>query len=82
MLFRSDTYLNYDNAPPPTSGWLGHLLTAAKVKNIGSGGSSGEIAGKNPPNDPPAPAPLPLLGGIAAFQASRRLRRLLSGIPD
>ena len=31
----------------------------------------------NPSNGTPAPAPLPVLGAVAAFKASRRLRRRL-----
>ena len=48
---------------------------AAKVQGISNGGSG--VVG-DPPGDPQsAPAPLPVLGAAAAFQASRRLRRRL-----
>jgi hypothetical protein len=49
------------------------LLMAAKVQGIGSGGNgSGEIGGTE------VPGPLPLLGAVAAFRTSRRLRRRLA----
>jgi hypothetical protein len=49
------------------------LLMAAKVQGIGSGGKgSGEIGGTE------VPGPLPILGVVAAFRTSRRLRRRLA----
>ena len=49
------------------------LLMAAKVQGIGSGGKgSGEIGVTE------SPGPLPILAVVAAFRASRRLRRRLA----
>ena len=51
------------------------INVAAKVQGISNGGS-GVIADPLG-NGTPVPGPLPLLGAVAAFQASRRLRRRL-----
>ncbi len=54
--------------------------SVAKVQGIGENANLSGVIGAGPPIDPPAneaPAPLPLLGAAAAFQASRRLRRRL-----
>jgi hypothetical protein len=59
---------------PANSNWIGGLEAAAKVKEIGEKGASGEIRGVDP-----VPGPLPLLGIAAAFRTSRRrLRRRLT----
>ncbi len=48
---------------------------AAKVQGISNGGSG--VVADPLTNGTPAPGPLPVLGAVAAFQASRRLRRRL-----
>jgi hypothetical protein len=72
----ADLFDQYDNQPSG-GGALTGLRTAAKVQGIQSGAGSGEIAGTDPPPDQ-APGPLPVLGVIAAFRATRRLRRRLT----
>jgi len=63
-------------ATPLAGGPNGDYTAVAKMQ--GYGGSTTLFDG--PPE--PAPAPLPLLGAIAAFQASRRLRRRLQAAPE
>ena len=70
-----DTYFNYGSVPvnERNPGWIYDLKAAAKVKNTNPKGS-GEIKGTDPP-DTSVPGPVPFLGAVSAFQASRRLRR-------
>ncbi len=62
---------NFENNGKPNS--IKGLFGAAKIQ--GYGGSATLL---DPPGDPQSvPAPLPVLGAVAAFKASRRLRRRL-----
>jgi hypothetical protein len=65
------TYQSFNAAVDPAKNGVENLYTAARLQ--GYGGSATLLDG--PPES--APGPLPILGLVAAFQASRRLRRRL-----
>jgi len=67
------TFNSFNAVNDTKQGGLDKIYTAARLQGYDDG-SSTLLDG---PTEP-VPGPLPLLGGVAAFQASRRLRRRLA----
>jgi hypothetical protein len=67
------TFNSFNEVNDTKQGGLDKIYTAARLQGYDDG-SSTLLDG---PTEP-VPGPLPLLGGVAAFQASRRLRRRLA----
>lgn len=67
------TFNSFNAVNDTKQGGLDEIYTAARLQGYDDG-SSTLLDG---PTEP-VPGPLPLLGGVAAFQASRRLRRRLA----
>jgi hypothetical protein len=64
------------------SGITGDFTLTGTNSFVGDPGGNWQIKAGITPNIPPVPGPLPVLGGMAAFGWSRRLRRRLRQIPS
>jgi hypothetical protein len=64
------------------SGITGDFTLTGTNSFVGAPGGNWQIKAGITPNIPPVPGPLPVLGGMAAFGWSRRLRRRLRQIPS